>query len=686
MGVQLSAKDINASPVLADWLASVKNSDLAVVRIPGTDYRDLLEANLVNPIVTPGVNSKALAVGGYSLTGADATSMIDLAGTWNTTGTPTAILLDILDTASNAASLLMDLQVGSVSKFSVSKDAGLYLTANLIEQRNGVNAQDSRIYNTFTDASNYEYAFIKFASNIFRIGMNVAGTGVERDFYFKRGSGKSIILGGTIGVGWKIDTSDFLVPMGNVLYDIGTSSLKVKDFNIGGRIISAMTVADNAAIKVTGYSLTGASINPMINLAGTWNTSGAPTAILLDILNTASDAASLLMDLKIGGTSQFNVGKSGIITALGHLQVGDGTKDLPALRGSDVNSGLYFDNSGVGLVFSQGGIRDAYFGASSFKIASPNFFGWGSSDDATTTSDLKIYRDAANILGQRNGVNGQEFRLYNTFTDAANHERVILEWVTNVFQLRTESAGTGSDRSMNITSAGISLNLGTAGATQWTIFTTTLEPFTNNTDNLGSSSKLVKNVYIGTSLLIEQAVANANAVKVTGHSLTSADASSMIDLAGIWNTTGVPTAIKLNITNTASGADSLLMDLQVGGASKFKVDEDGHTTIGGSLKTPDSGALTIASDAVTVTGTYHTLIGEGAAADDIATINGGADGKILIIQADSDTVTITATEAGNLKLAGGSFAMDNAEDTLTLLYSGALSAWVEISRSDNGAA
>ena len=104
----------------------------------------------------------------------------------------------------------------------------------------------------------------------------------------------------------------------------------------------------------------------------------------------------------------------------------------------------------------------------------------------------------------------------------------------------------------------------------------------------------------------------------------------------------------------------------------------------GGLHTQDAGALTLATDVVTATGSYHTIIGEGAVADDIVTINGGVDGNILIIQADNDAVTITAKDGtGNLQLAGD-FVMDNAQDTLTLIYSGALSAWVETGRSNNG--
>jgi hypothetical protein len=130
----------------------------------------------------------------------------DIADTWNASGTTfTAIKMNVTDTASAAGSLLMDLQVGGVSKFSVDKagvvtfatgsinritqhsnrliiDAqndgislGAAITLNwrfgttggtpdlillrdaagILAQRNGVNAQTQRLYGTYTDASNY---------------------------------------------------------------------------------------------------------------------------------------------------------------------------------------------------------------------------------------------------------------------------------------------------------------------------------------------------------------------------------------------------------------------------------------------------------------------------------------------------------------------------------------------------
>lgn len=74
---------------------------------------------------------------------------------------------------------------------------------------------------------------------------------------------------------------------------------------------------------------------------------------------------------------------------------------------------------------------------------------------------------------------------------------------------------------------------------------------------------------------ITQASVNAGILASTGYSLTGSNAMSMIDLAGTWNTTGAPTAIKLNIINTASDAASLLLDLQVDGTTKFRIKKDG---------------------------------------------------------------------------------------------------------------
>lgn len=110
----------------------------------------------------------------------------DMLDTWNASGTTfTAIKMNVTDTASAAGSLLMDLQVGGVSKFSVGKGSGAIFATNLIEQRNGVNAQAFNLYNTYTDASNYERGFMRFVSNVLQIGSEKLGTGTARALAFQ---------------------------------------------------------------------------------------------------------------------------------------------------------------------------------------------------------------------------------------------------------------------------------------------------------------------------------------------------------------------------------------------------------------------------------------------------------------------------------------------------------------------
>ena len=73
--------------------------------------------------------------------------------------------------------------------------------------------------------------------------------------------------------------------------------------------------------------------------------------------------------------------------------------------------------------------------------------------------------------------------------------------------------------------------------------------------------------------------ANTTPFTASGYSLTGTNAQSFFDLSGTWNTTGTPTAFKLNVTDTASNSSSLLMDLQVGGQSRMYVRKDGSIFI-----------------------------------------------------------------------------------------------------------
>lgn len=110
---------------------NVGNADRTLT-IPATGTAALLgTANVFTTLQTitqANANTGILASTGYSLTGSNATNMIDLAGTWNTTGTPTAIKLNITNTASNAASKWLDLQSSGTSIFGIAYTAGSFGT------------------------------------------------------------------------------------------------------------------------------------------------------------------------------------------------------------------------------------------------------------------------------------------------------------------------------------------------------------------------------------------------------------------------------------------------------------------------------------------------------------------------------------------------------------------------------
>lgn len=88
-----------------------------------------------------------------------------------------------------------------------------------------------------------------------------------------------------------------------------------------------------------------------------------------------------------------------------------------------------------------------------------------------------------------------------------------------------------------------------------------------------------------------------NRIGMAFPSLTGSSATNALNITQTWNTTGVPTAIQLNVTNTASGSGALLLDLQLGGVSQMSVSKIGEiickdiTTTTGSITVCSPGIL-----------------------------------------------------------------------------------------------
>ena len=102
---------------------------------------------------------------------------------------------------------------------------------------------------------------------------------------------------------------------------------------------------------------------------------------------------------------------------------------------------------------------------------------------------------------------------------------------------------------------------------------------------------------------------NITSATLTGGTVTTSN--PLLDMTQTWNDAGVTfTSLKLNVTNTASGASSILLDLQVGGSSKFKVDKSGKVfiedTIYSFVNAPATGIGRAGNDLVFYSGATPT--------------------------------------------------------------------------------
>lgn len=294
---------------------------------------------------------------------------------------------------------------------------------------------------------------------------------------------------------------------GGVLYFSGSTTtassaaLAANALVIGGGAGAAPFTAsgttwDNTNLALTIAGATVTTSNPVLNLSQTWNASGVTfTALKLNVTNTASAAASLLMDLQKGGVSKFAV------TNTGRINFGDGSdaSQINADIFAGPSGGHFFlwTASGPSIIFNQSsfGITASYFGfdtRSQFGNTDGNFFisqaagvAWGAST-FNESSDLVVARDAAGILAQRNLANAQTLRVYNTFTDASNYERGVFDWTTtsNYLTIGTQAGGTGTARNIQLKTASF---IGTDGihcvGTEIDVFVTAADALTRNTSS-----------------------------------------------------------------------------------------------------------------------------------------------------------------------------------------------------------
>ncbi len=272
-------------------------------------------------------------------------------------------------------------------------------------------------------------------------------------------------------------------------------------------------------------------------------------ALNVNVVDTSSSANSTLCDLKTGGVSKFSVLKDGTVN-LGFPTV-SGTWTF---RNASTNSAR-LDRNGVNVLF----LRLQAAGISRLGLNSEMSLAWGSS----SVEDLHLYRDAAGELAQRNGLNEQTFRIYNTFTSATNHERGFLKWSSNVFQIGTEKgSGGGTARA---------LEFQTDGVTRYTLAATTGQLSSQNSRFVVDDANTA--VHVGNTPRISLYGASANQQLAVGSAVdirwsntgrsdqsTSFNISLARDADGILAQRAGATAQTWRIYNTVSGTNNVNFD------------------------------------------------------------------------------------------------------------------------------
>jgi len=209
-------------------------------------------------------------------------------------------------------------------------------------------------------------------------------------------------------------------------------------------------VLSNAPTLTTATFAAGTiSTSTPNTITQTWNNAAVTfSGLTMNVTDSASTAASYLVDLQVGGVSQVQIEKTGII----NFWHNGGAKKLLGLTSAtgSAATGIYaYGSSGTAWGFFAAGAFGFGLSGNGGTITTSGFLGWGSTPN-DGNPDLRFYRDAADTLAQRRTTNAQAFRIYNTYTDASNYERAEMGWTGNVFNIGIANAGTGSVRRLGI--------------------------------------------------------------------------------------------------------------------------------------------------------------------------------------------------------------------------------------------
>lgn len=425
----------------------------------------------------------------------------------------------------------------------------------------------------------------------------------------------------------------------------------------------------------------------------------ANQAAMLSALNITLGGAfttsgSFTTTLTVTGNTNVTLPTSGTLAILGaniftNVQtLPSGTAGAPSLNFGDTTSGLYRSAADRVAIATAGAIRMeigiiAGVGTCLLYTSSGNsaYLGTGGSNTAmlgnsSNNSSLCGFWNVSAATGRLSSTN-------RAYPLAFGGDVILLGKAAAVLQLGSDAAGVINQMltaASRITSDGVGANLTLSGGNGRGGAGGSLILATYDTQGAGTIGNLVTRLTIDTAgLTTFTSAANTGVISATGYSLTGSNATSMIDLAGTWNTSGTPTALLLNITNTASNAASKLIDLQVGGVSRFNITREGQfafnfTNASGILGTMASiyGTITFQTDGLSslfVNKSLGTSIGDLIVASNAGGLKFGSSNDLILGRKAAAVLRIGEDAAGvtnQMITAASRITSDGVGATLTI--------------------
>ena len=248
----------------------------------------------------------------------------------------------------------------------------------------------------------------------------------------------------------------------------------------GDLTITSGVPTTGGTITDTTSAVGGSSAGSALTVNQTWNTTGTPTAIKVNVTDTASASASLLADLQVGGASRFSVTKDGLITAANNLVLGSCTFSPSGVINTYDNA-IGSSGGNVGFTSNSGGKYAWAFRSGTLNLqgSSDAAIGWTGTVAATNqngpngTVDIALVRNAAGVVEINSGTAGtyRDLKLRNlissggvvtlasftvaTLPSASTSGAGATAYVTdsNATTYRATVAGGGSDK-VTVTSDG----------------------------------------------------------------------------------------------------------------------------------------------------------------------------------------------------------------------------------------